>query len=445
MQAEQLTVEERLLRMEAELKNLRKRNDELQREVESLRDRLQSQQELFEEVGTLPPESESQASAGETVSARYRDGFQFHSSDGQYKLQLGGRITTRYTAFESGHPSNDEFSLERGRLYTNATLYDLYDLRVQVEFSENPTLKDGYLNIRHIPYAQLELGQFKVPFMWEFLQSHKYIDFAERSIATDNMRFDGRDIGIMLHGKPYDKMVEYQLAIVNGTGENQGDDNDEKDIVGRFALRPFRQTGTELLSDLHLGVAATWGDQNTDFSRTAFDTVAGTDFVVFANNTTHKGDRTRLGGEFIWPFGPASIKAELIRMWLDDMNMGAAREDFEFTSGYVLATYLLTGERKTLGKVRPLHPFDPAAGGWGAWEIAARYAAFRSDSDLFRHGFAEGTDQADAFTAGLNWYLNSLLRITLNYEHTEFDDELVIDGETLDDEDALLVQCQLEF
>jgi phosphate-selective porin OprO/OprP len=240
-------------------------------------------------------------------------------------------------------------------------------------------------------------------------------------------------------------MMEYQLAVVNGTGENQGDDNDEKDIAGRFVLRPFRRTETDLLSDLHLGVAATWGDQNTDFSRTAFDTVTGTDFVDFADDTLHKGDRTRLGGEFIWPFGPASIKAELIRMWLNDMNLGTAKEDFDFSSGYILATYLLTGEQKTLGKIRPLHPFDPAAGGWGAWEIAARYAAFHSERDLFQHGFAAGTDQADAFTVGLNWYLNPLLRVTLNYERTEFDDDIVINGDTLDNEDAFLIQCQLEF
>jgi phosphate-selective porin OprO/OprP len=134
-----------------------------------------------------------------------------------------------------------------------------------------------------------------------------------------------------------------------------------------------------------------------------------------------------------------------MRMWLDNLQLAPMKEDLQFYAWYVSGSYLLTGETKPLGRVVPNHPFDPAKNAWGAWEVAARYSAFHSDRDLFDLGMAAGTDRAEAFTIGLNWYLNRLFRVTFNYEHTEFDDDLVIDGKTLDDEEALLVQCQLEF
>ena len=70
--------------------------------------------------------------------------------------------------------------------------------------------------------------------------------------------------------------------------------------------------------------------------------------------------------------------------------------------------------------------FDPKRGQWGVWELALRY----SDTDLnYRQG-TEGTalptggvrggDQK-IVTAGVNWYLNSIARIMLDYQHVTID------------------------
>jgi phosphate-selective porin OprO/OprP len=289
------------------------------------------------------------------------------------------------------------------------------------------------------------MGQFKVPFAWEFLQSHKYLDFADRSLAVENMRFKGRDMGVMLHGALFDDLAEYQLAAINGTGENTTDDNDGKDLAGRLAFRPFHELGSELLSKLQLGVSGTWGNQNTNYSSTAFKTPGGTTFVDFADGTIHKGDRKRLGTELVWLMGPASIKAEWMRMWLDNFQSAAAKDDFDFYSWYLSGSYLLTGEKKTLGKIAPIHPFNPAERTWGAWEVAARYGIFHADGDLFDLAMATGADEAEAVTVGLSWYLNQLMRVTLDYEHTEFDEDISVLGKTVDDEDLIRFQCQLEF
>jgi phosphate-selective porin OprO/OprP len=93
----------------------------------------------------------------------------------------------------------------------------------------------------------------------------------------------------------------------------------------------------------------------------------------------------------------------------------------------------------------PLKPFDPHKRTWGAWEVAARYSVFESEDDLLDLGLATGTDKAEAFTVGLNWYLNPYMRMIFDFEHTEFDDDFVFDDETVEDEDVFFVQWQLEF
>ncbi len=451
---QQLSVDERLLKMEEQMKALQDRNEQLQMEVEQLRRQLEE-----EEQPVAPPPSElplvppvEQVKVTPEFDVGYKNGFFISSEDGEFGLRLGGRLTSRYTAFTSETPLEDQFSVKRARLETEATLMDYYLLRLQVEFADasKPTssysvkLKDGYIDVNYFPEARLRIGQFKVPFSFEALQSHKYLDFVDLSLAVQNLRA-GRDIGMMLFGGYHEKLLQYQLALINGSGENNPDNNSEKDVAARVVLLPFLNTGNELLSSMQFGVSGTFGDEDLDLSSTSFRTISGTEFVAFTSGTSLEGDRSRLGTEFIWPFGPASLKSELMWMWLQDLENDGVETDADFTGWYISGTYLLTGEKKTLGRLVPRCPFDPFKQTWGAWEVAAQYSVFESDSDLFDLGLATGTDKAESFTIGLNWYLNPYTRMILDYEHTEFANSFVFSGETVTDEDVILVQCQLEF
>lgn len=458
------SADERILRLEREVRMLHQKNAELERELRDLRralegDRSAAREAPREEVaGSEEPAAGTQPEASPPPGARERDaylGLRLGSDEGWYDLQLGGRVTGRFTAFAGDHPLDDEFSVERARLFADARLFEYYSLRIQVEFSQErrvdgafsqePRLKDAYLEVDYVPWARFRMGQFKVPFTLENIQSHKYIDFAERSIAVDNMRLPSRDIGAMLHGRLADGLFEYQLAVLSGAGENRSDDNSAKDLAGRLVLRPFRGVDSEALRGAQFGVSGTWGEQDELLFGRPFLTVGGTEFVDFALGTALRGDRSRLAAEFAWLVGPASLKTEWMWMWLEDLRGPAVRGDFRFDSWYLSASYLLTGEKKVLDRIVPRRRFNPFRGTWGAWELAARYSLFRSDDDLFRLGLASGSSRADAFTVGISWYLNELLRLTFNYERTEFEDDLVIGGELLDEEDVLLLQTQLEF
>jgi phosphate-selective porin OprO/OprP len=442
-------VDERILRIQSEIRTLQESNRKLEQEIGALKGDLHAGEALplfvrgEGEVEAVCPAG-SPEELGLDLGARYDENFCLRSSALPYSLHFGGKLTGRLSAFDSGYPLDDAVSIKRARLETEASLLD-YFVRMEAEFAEPVKLKDGYLEFRHFPDARLRLGQFIVPFGLEVMQAQNYTDFADVTIASRNMVFGARDIGAMLYGRYGGDLIGYRFAVLNGAGENQGDNNDSKDIAARLVFRPFAAIPSEYVSFMCLGLASTHGDQNTDFSNIAFRTVGRTEFVDFAEGAIHRGTRTRLGEEFVWPVGPASIKAELMQMWLDDFGVDSVEEDLFFYSWYLSGSYLLTGEHKCWKKIVPNRPFNPSAGGWGAWEIAARYSIFDSEEDLFELGMASGAPRAEAFTIGLNWHLNEFVRMFFNYERTEFNRDVIVRGKPEDCEGVFIVQWQIEF
>jgi phosphate-selective porin OprO/OprP len=128
------------------------------------------------------------------------------------------------------------------------------------------------------------------------------------------------------------------------------------------------------------------------------------------------------------------IEGEYFKYNIDRrITTATALGDPRFDGWYVQGVYVLTGEP------RPYNPaearfdapkmnynFNPAAGTWGALEVAARY----SDVNLNWHDGARGAatptggirgGEQKIATVGLNWYLNPDIRFMLDYSHVEID------------------------
>ena len=98
----------------------------------------------------------------------------------------------------------------------------------------------------------------------------------------------------------------------------------------------------------------------------------------------------------------------------------------------IAATYLITGEDSSFKGVKPKQDFDIDKGGWGAWELVARYSELNLDEDTFKNkagnsfstdtyaNLSESAQSAKTWTAGVNWYLNQNAKVQLNYAHTKF-------------------------
>lgn len=107
--------------------------------------------------------------------------------------------------------------------------------------------------------------------------------------------------------------------------------------------------------------------------------------------------------------------------------------DPHFGGWYAQASWVLTGESRGYNKStaaftapKPDAPLTLDGSGWGAWELAARY----SDLNLnFNEGIAGASTPSGGvrggeqriWTAGLNWYPNSVIRFDFDYEHIDID------------------------
>jgi phosphate-selective porin OprO/OprP len=110
---------------------------------------------------------------------------------------------------------------------------------------------------------------------------------------------------------------------------------------------------------------------------------------------------------------------------------GAA--SINFSGYYAYATWFLTGESRsaayltsanyvlpgTFGQIKIINPLS--AGGWGAWELAARVSEVNLNSGgylvqqpLGISSSIQGGSQTD-FTLGLNWYPDRGVRFMFNW------------------------------
>jgi phosphate-selective porin OprO/OprP len=102
--------------------------------------------------------------------------------------------------------------------------------------------------------------------------------------------------------------------------------------------------------------------------------------------------------------------------------------------------------------VTPRTNFDPAAGTWGAFEIAARYADLKIDDAAFPlfASAATNADEATSLGLGLNWYLSKVALVKLDYYQTKFGFNRAAPAVSAtqilrQDEKALITRFQLSF
>jgi len=252
------------------------------------------------------------------------------------------------------------------------------------------------------------------------------------------------------------------VGLFNGVRANESDVDDHKDVAVRIGLTPFYKKRSLLLKGLYVGFSTTYGqeemtypdDADAFWSKGKLETAGDTKFFQFTNGVKHDGSRQRLGTEFAWVVGPLSIKGEWMRLDLNGLkNPAGESHDLSMSGEYISLAYFLTGETQQFDpaqavfkRTRPNRIFDPKNGTWGGLQLLARYERLGLSDGFFDHGYANRTkytDCAKGFTLGLNWYLNEMVRVMLNYNHISFDDYVLeADG---DNEDVFLARFHIEF
>jgi phosphate-selective porin len=269
------------------------------------------------------------------------------------RLRVSGWAQTRYS---DAAGTTGSFELRRARLNLRGDISDKIAYRLQADFVRSPVLLDAYVDVNHLSWARLRVGQFKVPFSYENLMSSRELLTVERSLPvltlvpgrdTGN---NGRDIGFRAEGsivrgdgKP---LFDYTVGIFNGAGINRRDDNHRKDGAVRVVVHAA--PGLQLAGSYYNGETG-----------------------------TAQVDRERAAAEFSFQRGNWTVRGEYL--WSRDGSVHAR-------GSYTMAAY----------RFRP------------QWEAVFRFEEI-DPRRLVKH------DDTRGYLIGLNWYVNRYVKWQNNY------------------------------
>ncbi len=422
----------------------------------------------LEELEQAAAQSEAQQAAEiqkveEKKKARRRPSgwFQFRSRpslrfgnwlrvDFRVKVQNDHRTYDPKIATDEG-----DYELNRLRVGVEGRFLNHFEFEVEREIKEQFTQvfdlqreqtpnvwRDVFINFRYLRDFQIKGGKFKIPFGMEQLTGPTNLDFINRARISNELT-PGRDLGIMAHGRFFQRGLSYEAGIFRHDGENAqirevvnelGDEERFYTGVRSFAgrvtgmpLRLIKMPGP--LRTVELGGAFVLTKVPPGLKGLRGRGLAGETYYrhIFVH-----GQRLRLGAELNWASGPFSVKSEFIHVSEERQGQGIRGEDLPnaISRGwYVTGTWVVTGQRNETRDEPSRRAFVLLGRGLGAVEIAARY-------ESLRHGSAEHPGRPSRasraanilgnserlWTFGANWYMHRWTKVQFNAVRERFED-----------------------
>lgn len=291
LSAAELSVEERLARLESELSSLREENSSLRTQMGK------STNALVRAAG-----KETQLSIG---------GYS------QLNAEFGDAPDSRWNAADA----RDRFLVRRARLGLQGSYKEPISFKVEADFGNNSIggksgysaqITDAYVTYTASRALAFRAGQFKTPFGYEQLLADVRTPLIERSLPNDRLTLS-RQIGAGAFGDLAEGRLSYSTGLYNGNGTNNGtNDNDNFLFVARIN-----------------GIVAK--------SERGTLTAGANAFTTNAQGTAFTGDREGWAIDAQFVTGPLEFQAELFDVTASPVT-GA---DVRSTGWYALAAWTL--------------------------------------------------------------------------------------------------------
>lgn len=435
----------------SQVQNLKQQIEQLNRQLQNLQNQVQqTQQKQAQTDATVDQIKTAPATAQASGSAPFlkMSGISptFSSADGNYTLSPTGRLhfdMGDYLSYSKAGKSTTPNNLQSGvrarraRLGVQGIIDKDFGYAFIADFGgssadNTSTIENAYITYNGLP-VHFIVGYQDTPYTIDEATSSNDIMLMERSsaqvIATQFGAGDNRSaVGAWWNN-------DRAWAGVFGTGNASGTAKgvaSQLGMTGRLTYNVVQTPG----ATLHVGadVAALLkppviaADSFRSFTlsdspelRIDNQTILNTGAIGSAANPLTGGHV--FGPELAGNIGPLYAQAEYFHYTVERQGLS----DANFNGGYVEASYALTGEQRhykpsagAYSGLTPAHPFSPGSGGWGAWEVAARYSIVDLNDGLgSATGIAGGKQQVYAF--GLNWYPSTNLRFMLDYLHAKVD------------------------
>lgn len=395
------------------------------------------------------------------------------SSDGRFTANIraivmfdGGKYFQKHNlpAAVTNRDLNDGTNFRRARFGIDGKLFKDFDYALIYEFGGSGGEDTGHIQEAWVQYTgwkpwRVKVGAFEPNIGLAAAVSTSQMPLLERPAPAETARNvaagDSRsaiqltgngiigqgDAGIAARWFVSTAVTGNTVSTLNSTASGfTAQPSDEQTAwIGRVAIAPFDSTNWQA----HLGANFQYVTQPNDSGAAAATRYP----IQLRDRPELRLDGTRLvdtGGidaskARVWGLeagatsGPFLVEGEYFNYKIDRRNSTLPNPSFD--GFYVQGVWVITGENRPYnpGEARFDAPkinynFNPAAGTWGAWELAARY----SDLNLNYHEGALGTTpvatvgavrggEQKIWTVGVNWYLNPSMRLMLDYLHVDID------------------------
>jgi len=323
------------------------------------------------------------------IGRMHFDGWDFDEDPG---------VANRIGVFEDGREPRRArlgFEAERGKLR----------LKLEWDHATNElAVKDGTIAWVDGPQG-VTVGHHKEYFGLEQWTSTKYTTFIER--ATPDLFTPARDLGLSYRVNHPAGRLTWGVGLFEERDSLSHQVQDPgHSVTGRVTYLPWRKGEDKLL---HVGLGLSFRNPGADEVRFRERPEAHLAPRVVDTGSFPATGVEVLGLEAAWVNGPLSLQGE----WMMADLEAPTRGDPRFHGSYLYASWFATGEHRVykqngaaFGKVVPKRRS-------GAVELGIRY----SDLDLDDAGVAGGS--TDAWTFGVNWYMDAQTRLQVNYGTTD--------------------------
>jgi len=291
-----------------------------------------------------------------------------------------------YTVFGATHAFDKGFETDR------LDDFEFFDYRLDMPFTDN---------------MALSVGKQKEPISMERIMSMVQLPLQERTSVSDAF-LPSRNFGAVLSGSALNRRMSWAGGLFNNfIDSDRSVGSTATQVIGRVTWLP-------LLSDdesniVHLGLGAryssakqgAWYLTEPEFNKSPL--FVDTDFLDSDANR-------QFNLEASWRRGPYWLHAEYVGTDVDSPTNG----DLDFSGYHVTGSWILTGEMRSYNfKSGILGPVPVSRsvyqGGWGAWELAARFSSIDLSDGLIDGG------EMDILSLGVNWWLSPIFNVNLNY------------------------------
>jgi phosphate-selective porin OprO and OprP len=349
---------------------------------------------------------------------------------GRLRVEFRARVQTDGRASRAAieRADGDSFDVGRRRVGVAGEIGGALEFQVERELEDAVPWRDVYVNYRPMRGAQIQAGQFKIPFGLEETTSGGSLAFMYRSIVSTRLA-PGRDRGTMLHGRVARRTIGYEVGVFAHDGDNARPNHSGRvfggrTIAARLTLEPFRRAKSRM-SDLQVGVAVTRSSLPEGFPAVRGRSVLGVSF--FDSDLWVAGNRKRDGVQARWRPGRFSFASELMRLSDDRRGQGSAGDDLPplvARGWYVSGTWVVAGADAAASVARPTR--SAFQGGFGSIQVGARRERLMLGS-MTQTDLASTSPRAEsvlgnsetATTLGVTWHLNRWTALEANVVHEE--------------------------